>query len=258
MPGGKVCVADNGVHGRADVMRHIEQESRFGPVCALGVFRSDLQFCIQLLRIVRGFPCGSFGFARLLKQLQDREQNDCNKNAADQQDHEEVIPYKLAQGDLPRGAFVHCQRAGKHIGRHRLDRFVQDGQQDSISAVDRKAGFGRAGQRNAVKVVFLVICTLAASSRDKAVCLSAFHQLCRILRCSAVHDLPLRIINRKVPCQGNLVLGNGNAVRLGFVKVLFVRDRHHVGGPRCVGTGNAILFRQIGTLVEMEYHVDLA
>ena len=51
---------------------------------------------------------------------------------------------------------------------------------------------------------------------------------------------------------------NGNAVRLVFVKVLFVRDRHHVGGPRCVGTGNAILFRQIGTLVEMENHVDLA
>ena len=91
MPGGKVCVTDNGVHGRADIMRHIEQEGGFGPVCALGVFRSDLQFCIQLLRIVRGFSCGSFGFARLLKQLQDHKQNDCNRNAADQQNHKEVI-----------------------------------------------------------------------------------------------------------------------------------------------------------------------
>ena len=92
MPGGKICVADNGVHGRADVMRHIEQEGGFGPVRALGVFRSDLQFCIQLLRIVRGFSCGSFGFACLPEQLQDREQNDCDRNAADQQHHKEVIP----------------------------------------------------------------------------------------------------------------------------------------------------------------------
>ena len=258
MPGGKVCVADNGVHGRADVMRHIEQEGGFGPVCALGVFRSDLQFCIQLLRIVRGFSCGSFGFACLPEQLQDCEQNDCNKNAADQQDHNEVVPYKLAKGNFPRGAFVHCQRAGKHIDRHGLDRFVQDGQQYAVSAVDRKAGFGRVEQRNAVKVVFLTVVFLAADPCDKAVRLSVLDQPCRILLCSAVHDLPLRIINRKVPCQGELVLRNGNAVRLGFVKVLFVRDRHHVGGPRCVGTGNAILFRQIGTLVEMEYHVDLA
>ena len=227
-------------------------------VRALGVFRSDLQFCIQLLRIVGGFPCGSFGFARLLKQLQDHKQNDCRKNAADQQDLNEVIPYKLAKGNLPRGAFVHRQCAGKHIGRHGLDRFVQDGQQDAVSAVDRKAGSGRIWQRNAVKVVFLAVIFLAADPCDKAVRLSVLDQLCRILRCGAVHDLPLRIINRKVPCQGELVLGNGNAVRLVFVKVLFVRDRHHIGGPRCVGAGNAIRFRQIGTLVEMENHVDLA
>ena len=64
-------------------MRHIEQEGGFGPVCALGVFRSDLQFCIQFLRIVRGFSCGSFGFACLPEQLQDREQNDCNKYQKD-------------------------------------------------------------------------------------------------------------------------------------------------------------------------------
>ena len=258
MPGGKVCVADNGVHGRADVMRHIEQEGGFGPVCALGVFRSDLQFCIQLLRIVRGFSCGSFGFACLPEQLQDREQNDCNKNAADQQDHEEVIPYKLTQGNLPRGALIHCQRAGEHIGRHGLDRFVQYGQQMAVSAVDRKAGFGRVWKQNAVKVIFLAVVFLAADPCDKAVRLSVLDQSCRILLCSAVHDLPLRIINRNVPCQGELVLRNGNAVRLVFVKVLFVRDRHHGGGPRCVGTGNTILFRQIGALVEMENHVDLA
>jgi hypothetical protein len=53
-------------------------------------------------------------------------------------------------------------------------------------------------------------------------------------------------------------LGNGNAVRFVFVKMLLVRDRHHIGGPRCVGAGNAIFFCQIGTLVEMEDHVDLA
>ena len=40
--------------------------------------------------------------------------------------------------------------------------------------------------------------------------------------------------------------------------MLFVRDRHQFGGPRCVGTGKVILFRQIGVLVEMEDHVDLA
>ena len=53
-------------------------------------------------------------------------------------------------------------------------------------------------------------------------------------------------------------MGNGNAVCFVFVKMLFVRDRHHIRGPRCVGAGNAIFFRQIGTLVEMEDHVDLA
>ena len=258
MSGGQVCVADNGVHGCADVMRHIEQEGGFGPVRALGVFRGDLQFCIQLLRVVGGFSCGSLGFERLLKQLQDCEQNNCHKNAAAQQNHNEVVPYKLAKGNLPRGAFIHRQSAGKHIGRHGLDCFVQDGQQDAVSAIDRKAGFGGVWQRNAVKVVFLAVIFLAADPCDKAVRLSVLDQLCRVLLCSTVHDFPLRIINRKVPCQREPVLGNGNAVRLVFVKVLFVRDRHHVRGPRCVGAGNAVLFRQIGTLVEMENHVDFA
>jgi len=92
MPGGKVCVTDNGVHGRADIMRHIKQEGGFGTVRALGVFYGNLQLCIQLLRIVCGFPCSSFGFTRLPQQLQDREQNDCNRNAADLQNHKEVIP----------------------------------------------------------------------------------------------------------------------------------------------------------------------
>ena len=69
MPGGKVCVTDNGVHGRADIMRHIEQEGRLGAVRALRFFHGNLQFCIQLLRIVCGFLCSSFGFARLLEQL---------------------------------------------------------------------------------------------------------------------------------------------------------------------------------------------
>ena len=200
MPGGKVCVADNGVHGRADVMRHIEQEGGFGPVRALGVFRSDLQFCIQLLRIVRGFSCGSFGFACLTEQLQDCEQNDCNKNAADQQDHEEVILYKLTQGNLPRGALMHRQRAGKHIGWHCLDRFVQDGQQAAVSALDRKAGIGRVGQRNAVKTITFAVFRLTADPCDKTVCLSVLDQFYRILLCIAVDDFPLRIIKRNVPC----------------------------------------------------------
>ena len=69
MPGGKVCVTDNGVHGCADIMRHIEQEGGFGAVRALRFFHGNLQFCIQLLRIVCGFLCSSFGFARLLEQL---------------------------------------------------------------------------------------------------------------------------------------------------------------------------------------------
>ena len=64
-------------------MRHIEQEGGFGVVRALRFFHSDLQFCIQLLRIVCGFPCSCFGFTRLPQQLQDREQNGCNRNAAD-------------------------------------------------------------------------------------------------------------------------------------------------------------------------------
>ena len=42
MSGGKVCIADNGVHRCADVVRHIEQEGGLGTVRALGVFRSDL------------------------------------------------------------------------------------------------------------------------------------------------------------------------------------------------------------------------
>ena len=53
-------------------------------------------------------------------------------------------------------------------------------------------------------------------------------------------------------------MGNSNAVYIVFVKVLFVRDRHQVGDPCCVGTGKVILFCQIGALVEMEDHVDLA
>ena len=53
-------------------------------------------------------------------------------------------------------------------------------------------------------------------------------------------------------------MGNSNAVYIVFVKVLFVRDRHQVGDPCCVGTGKVILFRQIGVLVAMEDHVDLA
>ena len=258
MPGGKICVTDNGVHGRTDIMRHIEQEGGLGAVRALRVFHSDLQFCIQLLRIVCGFLCSSFGFTRLLEQLQNREQNNCDRNAADQQNHEEVILYKLAQGDLPQRALMHCKRTGKHIGRHGIERFVQDGQQAAVSAIDRKAGFGRVWQQNAVKAVFLAVFFLTAGPCDNTIRLSVSDQLCRILLCIAVHDLPLRIIKRKVLFQGELVLGNGNAVRLVFVKMLFVRDRHHIRGPRCVGAGNAIFFRQIGTLVEMEDHVDLA
>ena len=69
MPGGKVCIADNGVHGGADIMGHIEQEGGFGAVHALCFFHGDLQFRIQLLCIVCSFPCSSFGFARLLEQL---------------------------------------------------------------------------------------------------------------------------------------------------------------------------------------------
>ena len=143
MPGGKICVTDNGVHGRTDIMRHIEQEGGLGAVRTLCFFHGDLQFCIQLLRIVCGFLCGSFGFTRLLEQLQDREQNNCNGNAANQQNHKEVILYKLAQGNLPRRALIHCNRTGKQIDRLCLDRFVQDGQQAAVSAIDRKAGFYR-------------------------------------------------------------------------------------------------------------------
>ena len=258
MPGGKVCVTDNGVHGGTDIMGHIEQEGGLGAVRALCFFHGDLQFCIQFLRIVCGFPCSSFGFTRLLEQHQNREQNNCNSNAADQQNLKEVILYKIAQGNLPRGALIHRKRAGKHINRHCLDRFVQDGQQAAVSAIDRKAGFDRVQQRNAVKPVFLTVIFLTADPGNKAICLSGFDQPCRILLCIAVHDLPLRVIKRKVLFQGEFVLGNGNAVYTVFVKVLFVRDRHQVGGPRCVGTGKVILFRQIGVLVEMEDHVDLA
>ena len=50
-------------------MGHIEQEGGFGAVRALRFFHGDLQFCIQFLRIVCGFPCSSFGFTRLLEQL---------------------------------------------------------------------------------------------------------------------------------------------------------------------------------------------
>ena len=200
MPGGKVCIADNGVHGRADIMRHIEQEGGFGAVRTLRVFHSDLQFCIQFLRIVCGFSCSSFGFTRLLEQLQNHEQNNCNRNAADQQNHKEVILYKIDQGNLPRGALIHRQRAGKHIGWHCLDRFVQDGQQAAVSAIDRKAGIGRVRQRNAVKAVFLTVISLTADPGDKTVCLSVLDQFYRILLCIAVHDFPLRIIKRNVPC----------------------------------------------------------
>ena len=200
MPGGKVCVTDNGVHGRADIMGHIEQEGGFGVVRALGVFHSDLQFCIQFLRIACGFSCSSFGFTRLPQQLQDREQNGCNRNAADQQSHKEVILYKIAQGNLPRGALIHRKRAGKHINRHCLDRFVQDGQQVAVSAIDRETRFGRIWQQNAVKPMILAVFLLAADPCDKTVCLSVLDQFYRILLCIAVHDFPLRIIKRNVPC----------------------------------------------------------
>ena len=204
MPGGKVCIADNGVHGGADIMGHIEQEGGFGAVRALRFFHGDLQFCIQFLRIVCSFPCSSFGFTRLLEQHQNREQNNCNSNAADQHNHKEVILYKIAQGNLPRGALIHRKRAGKHINRHCLDRFVQDGQQAAVSAIDRKAGSYRVYQRNAVKAVFLAVFILTADPGNKAIRLSVFDQLCGILLCIAVHDLPLRIIKRKVLFQGGL------------------------------------------------------
>jgi hypothetical protein len=192
MPGSKVCVTDNGVHGRADIMRHIEQESGFGVVRALGVFYGDLQFCIQFLRIVCGFPCSSFGFTRLLEQLQNREQNGCNSNAADQQNHKEVILYKLAQGNLPRGALMHRQRAGKHIGWHCLDRFVQDGQQAAVSAIDRKAGIGRVGQRNAVKPMIFAVFRLAADPCDKTVYLSfLLHFSCKNLPAPSIYPVSL-------------------------------------------------------------------
>ena len=250
--------ADDGVHGGADIVGHIGKEGTLGAVRALCFFHGDLQFCIQFLRIACGFPCSSFGFTRLLEQHQNREQNNCNSNAADQHNFKEVILYKIAQGNLPRGALIHRKRAGKHINRHCLDRFVQDGQQAAVSAIDRKAGSYRVYQRNAVKAVFLAVFILTADPGNKAICLSVFDQPCRILLCIAVHDLPLRVIKRKVLFQGEFVLGNGNAVYIVFVKVLFVRDRHQVGGPRCVGTGKVILFRQIGVLVAMEDHVDLA
>ncbi len=111
MSGGQVCVADNGVHGCADVMRHIEQEGGFGAVRASRRFPAAIcNFAFSSCVVVGGFSCGSLSFERLLKQLQDREQNNCHKNAAAQQNHNEVVPYKLAKGNLPRGAFIHRQR----------------------------------------------------------------------------------------------------------------------------------------------------
>ena len=95
---------------------------------------------------------------------------------------------------------MHRQRAGKHIGWHCLDRFVQDGQQAAVSALDRKAGIGRVRQRNAVKPMIFAVFRLTADPCDKTVCLSVLDQFYRILLCIAVHDFPLRIIKRNVPC----------------------------------------------------------
>ena len=247
-------VAQQRVHRRADIMRHVRQEVGLGHAGALCLLQRLLELLLALAQ-----SCGqSHSLSRRLALLMQQRQHKADDKHQKSNQRQHILLDKVLQRNLMHRLVIHRQIACHHRSRHSSQRFVQHGQQHGIAPVDSEGNIPRLAQKDAMQQFIIGIIRQHTVFCKKAVRLTFTQSLLRISTRSIFNKLPLRIVMGSIGLGKIIVLRHSKDVGCILIELLMRCNNRYGNLHNSVGKHKAILFCQIVVFIKMENHVDFA